>query len=61
MQLGTHFHKGKSLPNVFAYAGMSIGGYEADADDDKGALIAWDPLLVQGNFKPNALKRNDLP
>ena len=51
MQLGTHFHKGKPLPGVFSYAGMSIGGYKADADDDTGALIAWDPVQQKARWK----------
>ena len=50
MQLGTHFHKGAPLPNVFVLGDLSIAGYQADAQDDKGALIAWDPVLQKARW-----------
>jgi quinohemoprotein ethanol dehydrogenase len=51
MQLGTHFHKGTPLANVFVLDDLSIAGYEADAEDDKGALIAWDPVQQKARWK----------
>jgi quinohemoprotein ethanol dehydrogenase len=50
MQLGTHFHKGKPLPNVFVLGELSVAGYEANAEDDKGALIAWDPVQQKARW-----------
>jgi quinohemoprotein ethanol dehydrogenase len=51
MQLGTHFHKGTPLPNVFVLGDLSIAGYKADTEDDKGALIAWDPIQQNARWK----------
>jgi quinohemoprotein ethanol dehydrogenase len=51
MQLATHFHKGKPSPGVFALGDLSIGGYQADAADDKGALIAWNPVQQKARWK----------
>lgn len=44
MQLGTHFHKGKPLPNAFVLGDLSIAGVQAGPEDDRGELIAWDPV-----------------
>jgi quinohemoprotein ethanol dehydrogenase len=39
------------LPNVFVLGDLSIAGYEADAADDKGTLIAWDPVQQKARWK----------
>jgi quinohemoprotein ethanol dehydrogenase len=44
MQVGVLLHKGAPQPGVFSIGGLSISGYEADEQDGKGSLVAWDPV-----------------
>jgi quinohemoprotein ethanol dehydrogenase len=44
MQVGVHLHKGKPQPGLFYIGGLSMAGVLDDAQDGKGALIAWDPV-----------------
>ena len=52
MQLGTHFTRGRPLPD-----GVAVGGIRMDwADlkdpmDGKGALVAWDPLRQEPRWR----------
>lgn len=45
MQAGSEFAKGKVKPNAFSAGGLSMGWTEkVDPLDNKGALLAWDPV-----------------
>ena len=46
MQLGVHFSKSGPVPvrGAVSVMGMTIQDVEADPDDGKGALVAWDPV-----------------
>lgn len=52
MQLGVHFSKGAApARGAVAVGGLSIQDYEADSQDGKGALIAWDPVRQQAAWR----------
>jgi quinohemoprotein ethanol dehydrogenase len=51
MQIGSRFHKGEPLPGVVSIGGISIGLVKADAQDGKGALLAWDPVKHSARWK----------
>lgn len=51
MQLGARFHKGKPLPGVASFGGVSMALVKADAQDGKGALLAWDPVKQELRWK----------
>jgi quinohemoprotein ethanol dehydrogenase len=44
MQLGVRYSRGKPIPGGVFVGGLGIKDVEADPMDDKGALIAWDPV-----------------
>jgi quinohemoprotein ethanol dehydrogenase len=44
MQLGARFHRGQPEPGVVSVGGLSIALVKEDAQDGKGALLAWDPV-----------------
>jgi quinohemoprotein ethanol dehydrogenase len=50
MQLGAHFKRGDD-PGQIGYDGISIRPYAPDPLDDKGALIAWDPVQQKTAWK----------
>ena len=50
MQLGAHFKRGVD-PGQIGYDGISIRPYAPDPLDDKGALIAWDPVRQRPAWK----------
>lgn len=51
MQVGTHFIKGPPGPGDISVGGLSIGWVQADAQDGKGALLAWDPVRQRAAWK----------
>jgi quinohemoprotein ethanol dehydrogenase len=51
MQVGVHLHKGKPQPGLFYIGGLSLAGVVADAQDGKGALIAWDPVAQKARWR----------
>jgi quinohemoprotein ethanol dehydrogenase len=52
MQMGVKFVKGnKPQPGGVNVGGLNIKDYEADAQDGKGALIAWDPIHQKARWK----------
>jgi len=51
MQVGVHIHKGKPQPGLFYVGGLSISGVVNDAQDGKGALIAWDPAAQKARWR----------
>jgi quinohemoprotein ethanol dehydrogenase len=51
MQLGVHFSKGKPIPRGVTVAGLSVKDYEADSDDAKGSLIAWNPVTQKAAWR----------
>jgi quinohemoprotein ethanol dehydrogenase len=51
MQVGVHIQKGKPVPGLFSIGGLSISGELADAQDGKGALIAWDPVAQKPRWR----------
>jgi quinohemoprotein ethanol dehydrogenase len=51
MQVGVHLHKGKPQPGLFYIGGLSISGVLNDAQDGKGALIAWDPVAQKARWR----------
>jgi quinohemoprotein ethanol dehydrogenase len=57
MQVGVHLHKGKPQPGLFYVGGLSMSGVLTDAEDGKGALIAWDPVAqkVRWRVQQNSL------
>ncbi len=51
MQVGVHLHKGKPQPGLFYIGGLSMSGVLNDAQDGKGALIAWDPVAQKARWR----------
>ena len=51
MQNGVHYYRGPPKTGDVFVANLSIGSAKADADDGKGALIAWDPVQQQTRWK----------
>jgi quinohemoprotein ethanol dehydrogenase len=51
MQVGVHLQKGKPQPGLFYIGGLSISGVLDDAQDGKGALIAWDPVAQRARWR----------
>jgi quinohemoprotein ethanol dehydrogenase len=51
MQVGVRLHKGKPQPGLFYIGGLSISGVLSDAEDGKGALIAWDPVSQKARWR----------
>ena len=51
MQVGVRIQKGKPVPGLFYIGGLSISGVLADAQDGKGALIAWDPVAQKARWR----------
>ena len=51
MQSGVHYLKGKPISGGVYVAGLGIKEYNTDAEDGKGALIAWDPVLQKAAWK----------
>jgi quinohemoprotein ethanol dehydrogenase len=49
MQLGMHYSKHGA--EKAAFGGVSMSFVKADADDGKGALIAWDPVRQKESWK----------
>jgi quinohemoprotein ethanol dehydrogenase len=51
MQVGVHIQRGKPQQGLFYIGGLSISGVVGDAQDGKGALIAWDPVAQQARWR----------
>ena len=51
MQVGTHFIKGPPGPGDISVGGLSIGWVQEDAQDGKGALLAWNPVEQRAAWK----------
>lgn len=51
MQNGARFYKGPMTTGDDSAAGVSIGTVKADAQDGKGALLAWDPVEEKPRWK----------
>jgi quinohemoprotein ethanol dehydrogenase len=51
MQVGARFSKGPAWPGAVTIGGLSIGWAFADAEDGKGALLAWDPVRQSSRWK----------
>jgi quinohemoprotein ethanol dehydrogenase len=51
MQLGGRFHKGEAEPGVLTFNGMGVSAVKADPQDDKGTLLAWDPIKQAPRWK----------
>jgi len=51
MQLGVRFVKGEAQPGGFVSGGISVKAHAVDAEDGKGALIAWDPVRQKAAWK----------
>ena len=51
MQVGVHLHKGEPQPGVFYVGGLNMSGVLTEAEDGKGALIAWDPLAQKARWR----------
>jgi quinohemoprotein ethanol dehydrogenase len=52
MQLGVHFSKGPPPERgAVSVGGLNVQDYEADKLDDKGALLAWDPVHQKQAWK----------
>jgi quinohemoprotein ethanol dehydrogenase len=51
MQLGAHFVRGKPIPHMPSFAGLSMEAFSADANDGKGALLAWNPVLQKAQWR----------
>lgn len=51
MQLGIHLHKGQPQPGLFYIGGLNMSGEVADAQDGKGALLAWDPIAQKVRWR----------
>ena len=51
MQVGVHIQRGKPVPGLFYIGGLSISSELADAQDGKGALIAWDPVAQKARWR----------
>jgi quinohemoprotein ethanol dehydrogenase len=51
MQVGAHFSKGETEPGAVNVGGLNIGWAKGDAEDGKGALIAYDPIAQKTRWK----------
>jgi quinohemoprotein ethanol dehydrogenase len=51
MQVGARFSKGAPRPGDVSIGGLSIGWEMRDAEDGKGALLAWDPVQQKARWK----------
>jgi quinohemoprotein ethanol dehydrogenase len=51
MQLGSRFVRGKPIPHMPSFAGLSMEAISADANDGKGALLAWNPALQKAQWR----------
>jgi quinohemoprotein ethanol dehydrogenase len=52
MQLGSRYVKGgKPEPGAFAFNGLTLYHVRQDAEDGKGALLAWDPVAQKARWK----------
>jgi quinohemoprotein ethanol dehydrogenase len=52
MQMGGHFSKGgEAGPGAVSIGGLVIHGVQADAQDGKAALIAWDPIRQRAAWR----------
>jgi quinohemoprotein ethanol dehydrogenase len=51
MQVGVLLHKGVPLPGVFSIGGLSMSSYQADKQDGKGSLVAWDPVAQKARWR----------
>ncbi len=51
MQNGVHFYRGPPKTGDVFVANLSIGSFKADAEDGKGALLAWDPVAQRLRWK----------
>ena len=58
MQNGVHFYRGPPKTGDVFVANLSIGSFKADAEDGKGALLAWDPVEAASALEGAA--RHDL-
>ncbi len=51
IQMGTRFQRAKPDGKGFSFGGLNVSPVVEDADDGKGALIAWDPVQQQQRWK----------
>jgi quinohemoprotein ethanol dehydrogenase len=51
MQIGTRFTKGKEVPGAITLAGLAVEAVTQDPKDNKGALIAWDPIQQKARWE----------
>jgi quinohemoprotein ethanol dehydrogenase len=51
MQIGGRFHKGEAEPGILTFNGLGVAAAKADQDDDKGTLVAWDPVKQTPQWK----------
>ena len=51
MQVGAHLHKGVPQPGVFSIAGLSMSAYKVDEQDNRGSLLAWDPVSQKARWR----------
>jgi quinohemoprotein ethanol dehydrogenase len=50
MQLGVHFKRGEE-PGFLTLGGIAVMAHKADPMDDKGAVLAWDPVHQKEAWK----------
>jgi quinohemoprotein ethanol dehydrogenase len=51
MRIGGRFHKGEAEPGILTFNGLGVAAVKADQEDDKGTLVAWDPVKQTQRWK----------